>query len=66
MHNYLVPDSREFYFRWRQPCRLHWKNFAGDTPASTDSLSASSFAAFFVARPFEQNAVAGIDGAGIV
>jgi hypothetical protein len=42
------------------------KNFAGDTPASTDSLSASSFAAFFVARPFEQNAVAGIDGAGIV
>jgi hypothetical protein len=48
-HNYLGRDSQEFYFLWGQPCRLHLKNFAGGTAASTDSLSASSLAAFFVA-----------------
>jgi hypothetical protein len=25
MHNYLGPDSGEFYLLWRQPCRLHLK-----------------------------------------
>jgi hypothetical protein len=41
------------------------KNFAGDTPASTDLLSASSLALLW-RRPFEQNFVAGIDDAGIL
>jgi hypothetical protein len=42
-----------------------FKDFAGDTTASTDSLSASSLAAFFVAGRCEQNAVAGIGDAGV-
>ena len=63
-HNYLGPDSQEFYFLWRQPCRLRLKILQ-----ATRWLYRFTFdklGRFIRRRPCEQNAVADIGDAGIL